>query len=177
MSARKPSHECDAGPYNLSLDRSPTRGLKVTDDDALDQFEQLWPAATARRQRGSVTAGRFLRGPIPLTWLHCASRLPGKALHVGIAIWFRAGLRRSPVIDVSTVFSNEFGVLRDAKHRAIRQLEKAGLISTAKLPGRSIRVTLMGISGEWEERCFQNHSETENVRMAHSKRRTGKKLE
>jgi hypothetical protein len=26
----------------------------------------------------------FLKGPIPLTWLSAAARLPGKALHVGL---------------------------------------------------------------------------------------------
>ncbi len=29
--------------------------------------------------------GLFLKGPIPMNWLECAGKLPGKALHV--AIW------------------------------------------------------------------------------------------
>ena len=38
---------------------------------------------------------KFLKGPIPLYWLIAASKLPGKALAVGVVIWFRAGLEKS----------------------------------------------------------------------------------
>ena len=31
--------------------------------------------------------GHFLKGPIPMPWLIVAGNLPGKALHVGIALW------------------------------------------------------------------------------------------
>ena len=33
---------------------------------------------------------RFLKGPIPMDWLSAAARLPGKSLHVAIAIWLCA---------------------------------------------------------------------------------------
>jgi len=42
--------------------------------------------------------GRFLKGPIPLDWIIAAAKLPGKALHVGIALWFLAGLKRSRTV-------------------------------------------------------------------------------
>ena len=38
----------------------------------------------------------FLKGPVPLRWLVSAARLPGKSLHAGIALWYVAGLTRSP---------------------------------------------------------------------------------
>jgi hypothetical protein len=43
----------------------------------------LTPNKPARFRRGQ----KFLRGPIPWDWLSVASRLPGKALQVGLAIW------------------------------------------------------------------------------------------
>src|SRR5262249_13109563 len=43
----------------------------------------------------------FLRGPIPLKWLTMASSLPGKALHVALAIWYGSGLRKSAMVPLS----------------------------------------------------------------------------
>lgn len=45
------------------------------------------------RPRGESAPGKtFLKGPIPLPWLQGAARLPGKALHVGVVLWFLSGL-------------------------------------------------------------------------------------
>ena len=35
--------------------------------------------------------GKFLRGPVALDWLRRAAALPGKALAVGLALWFLRG--------------------------------------------------------------------------------------
>ena len=37
---------------------------------------------------------KFLKGPVPWQWVEAASRLPGKALAVGLAAWREAGCRK-----------------------------------------------------------------------------------
>ena len=87
---------------------------------------------------------RFLKGPIPMDWLSAAARLPGKSLHVAIAIWFTASLNKSATVPLSNLAGLPFGLDRNAKYRALKWLELEGLISVDRNPGRSPIVTLMG---------------------------------
>ena len=87
----------------------------------------------------------FLKGPIPLNWLTAAARLPGKALHVAIALWFRAGLTRSGRVPLSNLAVEPFGVERDTKRRALRHLEAEGLISVERPPNASPVVSLQEV--------------------------------
>jgi hypothetical protein len=91
---------------------------------------------------------QVLRGPVPLGWLTTAARLPGRSLHVGIALWFLAEPEASRAIRLTNVRASLFGVGRNAKYRALDLLEGAGLIRVARLPGRPPAVTLLdtGIS-------------------------------
>jgi hypothetical protein len=43
-----------------------------------------------RHKRGQ----KFLCGPVPLPWLRWAATLRGKAVAVGIALWFKAGVTK-----------------------------------------------------------------------------------
>ena len=86
---------------------------------------------------------QFLRGPVPLDWLTAASVLPGRSLHVGIALWFLAGLGDSRVILLTNTTADRFGVDRNGKYRALDWLEGAGLIRVARRPGRPPEVTLL----------------------------------
>jgi hypothetical protein len=74
------------------------------------------------------TGEAFLKGPIPLSWLEHAGGLPGKALHVGLALWFRAGMLGEDWIKVSNALVSRLGVERNAKRRALQQLAQAGLV-------------------------------------------------
>ena len=87
-------------------------------------------------------AHNFLKGPIQLDWLESAAQLPGKALHVGIAIWFRSGLLKSDIVPLTNVTLSRFGVDRHAKRRALRALEDASLISVHREPGKNPVITL-----------------------------------
>jgi len=89
--------------------------------------------------------GRFIRGPIPLLWLSRAGMLPGKALHVAIAICFLTGVKKMNTVPVSNKLLGEFGVNRYAKSRALKQLSNAGLVSIEQGVGRSPVVTVL----EW----------------------------
>lgn len=84
----------------------------------------------------------FLKGPIPRAWLKSAASLAGKALHVGIELWFYAGLKRSKVVALNQSRMIESGVSRDSARRGLRELEKARLVTVARHAGRKPVVTI-----------------------------------
>ena len=88
---------------------------------------------------------KFLRGPIPLSWLSVAAQLPGKSLHVAIAIWLMASLAKSAIVPLSNAAALPFGLDRNAKYRALEWLEEAGLISVERKAGRSPVVTVLEV--------------------------------
>jgi len=85
----------------------------------------------------------FLRGPIPLGWLSVAANLPGKALHVSMAIWHRASLEQNGTVSLGNNLLDSFGVKPDAKRRALLALEGASLISIERRENRNPIVTLL----------------------------------
>ena len=85
----------------------------------------------------------FIKGPIPLKWLIQASKLPGKALHVSVVIWYRAGLENNRTIKLSNINLKAFGLTRYAKKRALIYLETAGLIAVIRHTGRAPVVTIL----------------------------------
>jgi DNA-binding transcriptional ArsR family regulator len=86
---------------------------------------------------------KFIAGPIDVSWVCQASRLGIKALLVGLALWHLKGLRRDKSFLVSNLMLQEWGIQPDAKRRALRKLEKAGLITVERRGKRSPRVTLV----------------------------------
>ena len=93
---------------------------------------------TQRRHRD-----RHLRGRIPVAWLTAASNLPGRSLHVGVALWHAAGLTRSLIVPLGNIPALEFGLNRNAKYRALDWLEDARLISVTRKPGRAPVITIL----------------------------------
>ena len=85
----------------------------------------------------------FLKGPVPLPWLETAARLPGRSLHAGVALWYVAGLTRSPTIPLSNIAGGKFGLDRNAKYRALAWLECAGLVRVDRKLGRAPVVTIV----------------------------------
>jgi hypothetical protein len=65
------------------------------------------------------------------------------ALWVGLALWFVRGLRGADSFLVSNLMMRDWGVLPDAKSRALRKLQKAGLIAIEARGKRSPLVTLL----------------------------------
>jgi hypothetical protein len=94
------------------------------------------------------SGGRFLRGPIPLDWLSRAAALPGRSLHVAMAIWFMAGLKKTAVVPVSNITGHQFGLDRNAKYRALEWLENANLIIVERRAGRAPLVTILEAPNE-----------------------------
>ena len=87
--------------------------------------------------------GHFLKGPIPLTLINRATRLPGKAWHVYAAIWYLVGINRRSTVNLTNTALKQFNVSRDSKYRALKALEKAGLVTVVRTNGKNSVVTLL----------------------------------
>ena len=86
---------------------------------------------------------KFLKGPIPWRWLETAGQQPGSALHVGVVLWFLAGLKRTRTVALSGTVLRGFGVKRHSAYRGLESLERAGLVGVERHPGRNPIVTLL----------------------------------
>ena len=72
---------------------------------------------------------------MPLAWVQRASPLKGKALAVGVAIWYAAGRRKSLSIKLRSSLLRDFGIHRHSGYRALQELEKAGLVKAKRQRG------------------------------------------
>jgi len=88
----------------------------------------------------------FLKGPIPKPWLERAAQAPGRALHVGIALWFQAGMKKRGEIRLGLAQFSDFGLDRFAASRGLAELERAGLVSVIRHPGRKPIVTILDVA-------------------------------
>jgi hypothetical protein len=88
-------------------------------------------------------SARYLRGPVPLAWLQTAACLPGRALQVGLALWYLVGVTKSATVSLSSVRLARFGVNRSAKRRALAALAGAGLITIDQVLGRNPMITVI----------------------------------
>jgi hypothetical protein len=84
-----------------------------------------------------------LKGPIPWDWLVAAMALPGRALAVGLVVWFEAGCKTRRTVSVSLARLGRAGLSEGAARRGLRLLERARLISIAYPPGRGLVVTIL----------------------------------
>ncbi len=85
----------------------------------------------------------FLKGPIPRMWLQSASSLPGKALHVGIELWFYAGLTKSKTLSLNLSRLMDSGISRDSARRGLLQLERSKLVKVVRHAGRKPIITIL----------------------------------
>lgn len=117
------------------------RTLRSTDLDALRlKARPLSPRTTPPRPRNGE---KFIRGPIPWSWIASASQLPGKSAHVAWALWFAAGVHRSRTFPVPMNRIREIGVSRQAAYRSLQTMENAGLVALERGSGKRAVVTLL----------------------------------
>ena len=77
--------------------------------------------------------GEFLRGPIPLSWLSQAAKLPGKApLAIALALWFESGRKKDREVKLTTPIAERFIGDRRLKSRGLKGLQSAGLIEVTQ---------------------------------------------
>lgn len=97
---------------------------------------------TNTKTPGRLMKGHFVRGPIPWDWIQRAANLRGRALDVGIALWYMDGFERTGTVKSQPSVIRELGVDRHAEYRALRALEKAGLVSVQRKRGAAPVVTI-----------------------------------
>ena len=98
--------------------------------------------ASTRKLVESPKAALFLRGPIPLHWLGSAAALPGKTLHVGIALWWLHGMAKGKPFKLTQKALQTLNVERDAASAALARLEQARLIRVVRKPGQRPMVSM-----------------------------------
>jgi hypothetical protein len=101
------------------------------------------PQPCGKGRRVSPIQGKYLAGPIDVVWLSVARKLGVTTLWVGLYLWFLRGLKKSNTFLVTNLMLEEWGVLPDAKIRALRKLANAGLITLESRGKRNPRVTLV----------------------------------
>jgi hypothetical protein len=87
--------------------------------------------------------GKFLKGPVPWDWLARAMALPGKALHVGLMLWLHSGMANRRTVHFCLARAEAEGIPTRTARRAVRALERAGLVSVVQRPGRGLEVTIL----------------------------------
>jgi DNA-binding transcriptional ArsR family regulator len=122
-------------PYNSTWDPN---SLRLNQDGVKGS-----QGGTRKGRRASPIRRKFIAGPIDVQWVVQASGLGVKAQLVGLALWHLKGLRRNDTFIVSNLMMREWGVQPDAKSRALRALERAGLIRVERQGKRSPKVTLI----------------------------------
>ncbi len=86
---------------------------------------------------------KFLKGPIPMGWLDSAGKLPGKALHVGIMLWYLGGLRKTNEVNLSLSGMFSLGLTRWSARRGLFCLERTGLVAVKRRIGMKPLVTIL----------------------------------
>jgi hypothetical protein len=122
-------------PHNSTWDPSCLR----LDQDGVKRSQ----GGTRKGRRASPIRGKFIAGPIDVQWVVRASRLGVTPLLVGLALWHLKKLRQADTFTVSNLMLQEWGVQPDAKSRALRALERAGLIRVERRGKRSPLVALI----------------------------------
>ena len=73
---------------------------------------------------------------------------PGKSLQVASVCWLLAGWSRSAEFELALDDWAEFGLSRFSASRGLDELERAGLVSVGRMPGRSPVVTILDASAD-----------------------------
>ena len=78
-----------------------------------------------------------------MPWLVVAANLPGKALHIGIALWFWSGIKKSGTFVFSCNTIRDLGISRQTCYAQLKAMEKAGLLSIEARKGKKPQITLL----------------------------------
>jgi len=98
-------------------------------------------------------SGKFLRGPVGWEWLSAAGRLPGRALHVAVAIAFLDGFENTGTVKLRPRVCRELGLDRHASGRGLSQLENARLVKAEHRRGAAPVVTILTPKTEPEQKA------------------------
>jgi DNA-binding transcriptional ArsR family regulator len=105
-------------------------------------YAEIEVETSVSRQKASRMPGRFLKGPIPMTDLWKAAKLPGHALALYLAILHQIDISGRAEVTVPSHLLRQFGIDKDAKSRALSRLSAANLICVLQQRGKSARISL-----------------------------------
>lgn len=111
-------------------------------DDLAPVIEEVVETKTSR-DKDKWLRRRFLKGPISMQVLAKASSLGGKALATYVLVSHRADLTKSDTVTVPGGLCSQFGIDKDSKRRALRELEAVGLVALHNQKGQSTRVQIL----------------------------------
>ena len=112
-------------------------------------LEEYWSQSKAEHSEDKPPKGKdkvskmFVKGPVPLAWLIKAASLKGKCLHIGVVLWFLAGLCGNKRFRLEHKWLTRFGVSRWAVMSNLRKLKLAGLIGIHQKAGRCPVITII----------------------------------
>src|SRR5262249_25477437 len=116
--------------------------LPIDPDNLRLPPSMMAPVEPRKRPPRHRPGERFLKGPIPWTWLEPAGRLRGRALQVALVLWQEAGCTNSRTVRLCLKGQLPMGLNRQSARRGLRFLGDAGLVMVRSLPGRGLEVTL-----------------------------------
>jgi len=134
--------------------KSVTAATSVLSDLDMEQLRQdsdkLLVAAPAIPAHDAQRKGRYRRhgdlfigGPYPWPQYCTAARMKGVALVVWQLVHHQVRMTRKPEVTLPRNLLTAVGISRNAKARALRDLEKVGLIQVRCERGRAARITLV----------------------------------
>ena len=89
--------------------------------------------------------GKFLAGPIALSWLTPALRLGKPAIKTALALWYQCGLNEGALIfSINQSRCQEFALSRFDARKGLKALEAAGLIAILQANrGKKFKIQLI----------------------------------
>ena len=136
---------CGLQPHHLRLTASPVYSymyISNSRDMAIPVKRVRLNPSTGQLEEAPARP-LFLKGPIPLDWLSQAAQMPGKALALGLALWWLHGMSKGAPFKLSKKATDLFDISRDAGYDALRRLESAGLISVIRARGQRPTVKVL----------------------------------
>jgi len=85
----------------------------------------------------------FIKGPIPMDWISAAAKLPGKAIHVALALYWMGGMNPQKRFKITRRALDLFNVSDDAYRDALLRMEAANLIRVSRSPGQRAQVEIV----------------------------------
>lgn len=82
-----------------------------------------------------------------MEWLNQAAKLPGKALNLGVAIWWLHGMAKTKSFKLTGKALDQLNLSRDAASSALKRLELQGLIKVQRPPGQRPIVEILPVVG------------------------------
>jgi hypothetical protein len=107
------------------------------DDWAKQRLAELHAAAPTKRKR----VRSYVRIPLELAG-QAAAATGGKRMLVWMLILYRSWQRQNPTVVLPNTMLRKYGISREVKRRALKQLEAAGLIKVQWRSAKNPIVTL-----------------------------------